>query len=173
MRKTWIIASFLSVGLLSAQEKSLEELLNYTVGGVWISENQANDHKPESFESFFMEFQNWSSRSSVTADIYGIKNNGDTLQLMEVWNYIIPSQKDAILVQRTAWGAHSTGTVALFESQHLNITFRTTNPDGSTYWTRDIHFIISKNEMKAETYYRTNQKEEWEKTNESYWTRKF
>ncbi|MEP1097396.1 MAG: hypothetical protein ABJG78_19925 [Cyclobacteriaceae bacterium] len=156
---------------LSAQDRSLEDLLNFTVGGVWTSENKSNDSEPDSFSSFFMEFKNWSSKSSVTANIFGVKNNGDTSQLMEVWNYLNPSDSNIFFVQRTAWGAHCTGTVTAFEGQHIEIIFKTVNPDGSSYDTRDIHYILSKNAMRAETFHRLNESKEWEKAGESFWKR--
>jgi hypothetical protein len=172
MKKFLTITCLLFVIQASSQDRTLEELLNFTVGGVWTSENGENDQQPESFSSFFMEFKNWSSTTSVTADIFGVKNNGDTLQLMEVWNYINPSEQNIFLVQKTAWGSHSVGTIIPFEGKHIDIVFKTTNPDGTSYWTRDIHYLLSENEMKAETYHRSNESEEWKKANESYWIRK-
>lgn len=171
MKKLIALPLLLCACISIAQEKSLEELLNYTVGGVWISTNENNDLQPESYASFFMEFKNWSSNQSVTADIFGVKNNGDTSQLIEIWNYINPSENNIFLVQRTAWGAHCTGTITPYEGKHLDIVFKTTNSDGSFYWTRDIHYAISENEIRAETYFRLTEEEQWEKSNESLWKR--
>ncbi|MEP5612244.1 MAG: hypothetical protein ABJP45_08340 [Cyclobacteriaceae bacterium] len=168
---------FISVFLLfslirtEAQDRSLEEILNFPVGGIWTSTNENNDNDPQSFSSFFMKFENWSSKASVTASIFGVKNSGDTSQLMEVWNYLNPSENNVFLVQHTAWGAHCTGTLNVFEGKHMDIFFKTVNPDGGSYDTRDIHYILSENEMKAETFHRLDETQEWKKASESFWKR--
>ena len=105
MRKPFATVFLILSTTLFAQERTLEDLLNFTVGGIWISPNENNDEEPQSFRSFFMEFKNWSSKASVTANIFGVKNDGDTARLMEVWNYLNPSENNIFLVQRTAWGA--------------------------------------------------------------------
>lgn len=84
MKILWFILMLFTVSIVHSQEKSLTELLNFPIGGTWVSENNQNDNLPESFATFYMKFQNWSSKESVTGSIFGIRNDGDTLQLIEV-----------------------------------------------------------------------------------------
>ncbi|MEQ9426548.1 MAG: hypothetical protein RJQ09_19150 [Cyclobacteriaceae bacterium] len=166
-----IIILFTSTFKLSAQKNSLIELLNHPVGGVWSSPNEQNNGAPDNFNIFLMTFENWSSEESVIGNIYGVRNNGDTTQLMEVWNYINPSENNIFLVQRTAWGEHSTGKIEIFESQHLDITFMSTTSAGVTYLTRDIHYILSENEMRSESFQKMKEEEEWRSVGVSIWKR--
>ncbi len=170
MKKS-IISLFILISFNSNAQTDMVTLLNFPVGGTWTSKNVKNDGKPNSFESFFMQFQSWSSKSSVVGNIYGIRNNGDTTQLMEVWNFMEGDGKSAYLVQRTTWGDKGIGNVKPYDGEHLDITFMTTTASGSTHFTRDIHYIISENEMKAVTYHKEAKNDEWELAGESIWRR--
>ncbi|WP_370089576.1 hypothetical protein [Ekhidna sp.] len=122
MKVLWFTLAFFTTHIIYAQEKSLTELLNFPIGGIWVSEKKQNDNQPESFSSFYMKFQNWSSEKSVTGDIYGVRNNGDTLQLIEVWNYTIPSAQHAILV-REPRGEHIAPALLQFIKGSTSILF--------------------------------------------------
>lgn len=167
----------LSIGILTKghafQEgnKSNKELINFMVGGTWVSENEKNSGTPEDFESFYMNFENWHDENSVRGSIYGVKNNGETVGLIEVWNFIDPSNKSIRLIQRTIWQEHSEGTIHPYNKNGLDITFKSTTSDGQVYYTRDIHHRESLNKLRAESFHRTTENEEWKKANESVWTR--
>ncbi|MEP1033758.1 hypothetical protein [Ekhidna sp.] len=167
-----IIIIWLMNALIVQSQTDMVTLLNFPVGGTWLSENIQNDGKPNSFAAFSMQFKTWSSESSVLGNIYGIKNNGDTIQLMEVWNFIEPDGKSAFLVQRASWGGRSVGSVVPYEGTHLDIQFKSTSDIGDEYFTRDIHYVISKNEMKSVSYHKRNEDNEWQLAGESIWKRK-
>ncbi|MBO6525255.1 MAG: hypothetical protein JJ971_15610 [Balneolaceae bacterium] len=150
----------------------LREMINFMVGGTWESENVNNSDNPEDFKSFYMNFENWHDQNSVRGSIYGIKNNGDTLGLMEVWNFVDVPNKNIRLLQRTIWQEHSEGTIFPYEGKHLDIRFKSTMADGQTYFTKDIHFKESPDKLRAETYHRRTEKDDWQKASESLWIRK-
>ncbi len=155
------------------KEISIEELLNHTVGGVWVSSNEKNDtSNPNDFKSFRMKFENWGGRKSVKGDIYGITNGGDTTSIMQVWNFLDEYKKNITLIQRTSWGEQSMGEINVFEKEHFDITFKATTAQGQEYYIRDIHYIIGNDEMKAETYQKMKEEDEWMKVSESVWNRK-
>ncbi|WP_436517477.1 hypothetical protein [Ekhidna sp. To15] len=170
MKKS-IITLLVIVALNTHAQTDMKTLLNFPVGGTWTSENIKNDKKPNSFRAFYMQFETWSSPSSVLGSIYGVRNNGDTIQLMEVWNFLEPDEESAFLIQRTTWGDKSIGNVKRYEGEHLDITFKTTSSSGGVHFTRDIHFIVSKNEMKAKTYHKTSESDDWQFEGESTWKR--
>ncbi|WP_139135337.1 hypothetical protein [Roseivirga sp. 4D4] len=158
-------------GLAQDQENNLVHLLNHTVGGKWISTNEKNSGKPEDFRSFMMEFAQMADEQSVWGDIIGIKNNGDTLHLMEVWNFINPAKKEILLVQRTSWGETSIGNIVPYEGKHLDIQFKSTTAQGQEYFVRDIHYVIGEDEMKAETFQKMALNDKWVATGTSTWKR--
>ena len=148
---------------------TLKQLLNKVVGGVWVSTNEKNTKSPEDFETFFMSFRNWADSESVTGNIYGITNAGDTSQLMEVWNFVDLANNNIFLVQRNAWGGKSIGFITPLEGQHLDIQFKTTVPDGRSYFTRDIHYFQGEGKMKAVTYHKAKEEDAWEEAGHSEW----
>lgn len=169
--KNLIFIISLIAALNGHSQTSLKTLLNFPVGGTWISQNANNDDKPESFSLFYMQFKPWSSESSVLGSIYGIRNSGDTLHLIEVWNFMEAAGKSAFFVQRTTWGEKSVGSVTLYKDEHLDIQFESTTSSGEVYFTRDIHYVISENEMKAMTYQKRSKDDEWVLSGESTWKR--
>lgn len=166
-----ILTFCLMIAFNVQSQTGMVSLLNFPVGGTWVSENVQNDGEANSFSTFFMKFKTWSSESSVVGNIYGVRNNEDTVQLLEVWNFLDKVNKNAFLVQRTTWGEKSIGTVAIYEEKHLDIQFKSTTSSGEEYYTRDIHYIISDNEMKAVTYQKRNESDEWAFASESIWKR--
>lgn len=174
MKRTLIIALFLGGLACKAQEtKSLEELINYVVGGTWTSTNEDNDGKPESFKSFYMNFSTWSDEASVIGTISGVKNNGDSSQLIEIWNFIDQANQSVFYVHRTTWGAYATGIIQPFENEHIDIQFKSTTPQGQQYYTRDLHYIEGRNRMRAVTYHKMKEGEEWKEATRSEWIRKY
>ncbi|MEQ8362401.1 MAG: hypothetical protein RIF39_08435 [Cyclobacteriaceae bacterium] len=172
LKLLWVLILLLAGSAMAqSNSKSLEEHLNFVVGGVWASQNKNNDGKPESFNSFHMNFENWSSKSSVRGEIFGVTNNGDTVALIQIWNYINPSQNNIFLTQRTSWGETGIGTIVPYKEKHLDIQFKSVTSEGQEYFTRDIHYVLSKNEMRAETYQKSKVTDEWQKTGESIWVR--
>lgn len=158
-------------GCHAQSEPTLKELLNHVVGGTWVSTNINNEGKPDDFKTFLLSFENWADDSSVTGSIFGIRNNGDTTQLIEVWNFIDQANNNLFYVQRTTWGWYATGTINRHESKHLDIRFKTITPEGQQFYTRDLHYIDSENEMRAVTYHKTNEEDEWKEASRSEWKR--
>lgn len=151
---------------------TLIDLLNHVVGGKWVSTNMNNDGEPESYGSYMMSFENWSDdKESVIGTIYGIKNNGDTTQLIEVWNFIDKSTNSLFYVQKTTWGWYSTGSITRFEEKHLDIQFKTITEEGQSFYTRDLHYIQGEDKMKAVTFHRSEDQEEWKEAGTSIWSR--
>ncbi|MEQ9591466.1 MAG: hypothetical protein RLN86_02655 [Cyclobacteriaceae bacterium] len=173
--RTNLLTSFMLVVATSAiaQEfPSPERLLNKVVGGVWVSTNEKNANGPEDFKTFFMSFDSWGDRESATGNIFGITNAGDTTQLMEVWNFVDKANKNVFLVQRDAWGGKSIGAITPHEGQHLDIQFKTTLADGRSYYTRDIHYFEDENKIKAVTYHKSKEVDEWKESGTSLWIRR-
>ncbi|MEQ9304113.1 MAG: hypothetical protein RJQ14_09380 [Marinoscillum sp.] len=152
--------------------KTQKELLNHVVGGTWISTNEQNEGKPEDYKSFYMSFENWSDDASVTGSISGIKNRGDTVQLIEIWNFLNEAEDNIFYVHRTTWGWYSLGAIKPYLSKHLDIQFKTRTPDGQEFYTRDLHYLDTKDSMSVITYHRLTQDDEWEEVSTSTWTRK-
>ena len=118
-----------------------------------------------------MTFKNGINEASVFGEIHGIKNNGDSTMLMEIWNFISPSDSSIRLVQNTIWGEYSIGNIQLYKGKHMDIAFKSVTANGQVYYTRDIHYLISKNEMRAETFQKMKEEEKWKKAGESIWKR--
>lgn len=165
---------FINPGIIGFQSdlSSEKEMINFMVGGTWVSENPNNTGEPEGYRSFFMKFENWHDQNSILGSIYGIKNNSDTTGLMEVWNFVDPTMDGIRLIQRTAWSEFSEGAITLYKGEHLDIRFKSTTADGQVYYTRDIHYKESKDKLRAETFHRRSEDEEWQKAGESVWIRK-
>lgn len=173
--KKIIFLLFLLAGLkTSAQDSvSLKTLINHVVGGTWISTNANNEGKPEDYKTFYMYFENWSDNSSVTGSIFGIRNNGDTTQLIEIWNFIDEANDNIFFVQRTTWGWHGTGTITPHKGKNLDIQFKMNTPEGQQFYTRDIHMLDGKNQIQAITYHKAREDDEWKEASRSSWTRTY
>ncbi len=172
MKRLLVLLFFVSsMSFASAQEQTLEELLNYPVGGIWTSLNDQNDHRPEGFKQFFMDFHNGLNLESVYGLIGGVRNNGDTVLLTEIWNFVNPADSNIFFVQRASWGETSVGTIKPHEGKHLDIQFRSTMADGRTYYTKDIHYIDGPNTMRAVTFQKMKEEEDWREVHRSLWTR--
>jgi len=159
------------IGHAQEREPNLVRMLNHTVGGKWVSVNEKNSGKPDDFKRFYMEFRQMANEQSVWGNIMGLKNSGDTLQLMEVWNFINPAKKDILLVQRTSWGETSIGNIVPYKGQHLDIQFKSTTAEGQEYYVRDIHYVIGDDKMKAETFQKAALSDDWMPTGTSLWKR--
>jgi len=175
MRKAVLFIALNIIGSVclaqNPEQTSLKALLNHVVGGTWVSTNNNNEGKPEDYKTFFMRFNNWSDDASVTGSIFGVKNNGDTTQLIEIWNFIDQSNNTIFYVQRTTWGWHATGRISRFEQKHIDIQFKTRTEQGKEFYTRDLHYIESKNKMRAISYHKAKAEDEWKEANRSEWTR--
>lgn len=175
MKKAAILLGLIVSPLLSIaqdiQKPTLKALLNHVVGGIWTSANQNNEGKPEDYKTFFMSFKNWADDSSVTGSIYGIKNNGDTTQLIEIWNFIDKTNDNLFYVQRTTWGWYGTGTISRYQDSHLDIQFKIHTDQGQEFFTRDLHFIESNDKMRAITYHKAREEDEWKEASRSEWVR--
>ncbi|MEQ6166016.1 hypothetical protein AAOE16_02385 [Ekhidna sp. MALMAid0563] len=173
MKRTLTFLLLLVAIVSKGQDRSLKELINYVVGGTWTSINEDNDGEPEGYKSYYMNFSTWSDDESVTGTIYGVKNNGDTIQLIEVWNFIDKANQSIFYVHRTTWGSYATGTIQKYEGKHIDIQFKSTTPEGQQYFTRDLHYIEERNRMRAVTYHKSKEGEEWKEANRSEWTRTY
>ncbi|WP_424963671.1 hypothetical protein [Ekhidna sp.] len=171
MKNLIFIFLLLGTGVSAQESPTIKELLNHVVGGTWSSTNSTNEGKPEDYKLFFMSFKNWADDSSVTGSIFGVQNNGDTIQLIEVWNFIDRSKGNLFYVQRTTWGWYGTGTISRYEEKHLDIQFKITTPEGQQFYTRDLHYIDSKHKMRAITFHKATEDEEWKEASRSEWTR--
>ncbi|HNP17535.1 MAG TPA: hypothetical protein PKL31_03785 [Fulvivirga sp.] len=152
-------------------QSQLHELLNHVVGGTWISQNQQNPGNPDDFKLFYMRFTNWGDKESVQGNIYGVKNNGDSVLLIQIWNFINKAEKNIYLVQRTTWGEMSTGSITAYGENDLDIQFKSITSQGQQYYTRDLHYLDGNDKMRAETFQKSKEADEWKKTGESDWER--
>ena len=167
-----LLVLLLTKQTIAQESTSPKELLNKVVGGVWVSSNGNNSNSAEDFKTFFMSFENWGDKESASGNIFGITNADDTTQLMQVWNFVDKANSNVFLVQRDAWGGKSIGSITPYEHKHLDIQFKTTLADGRSYYTRDIHYFEHDNQMKAVTYHKAKEKDEWEEASTSMWIRK-
>ncbi|MEQ8927985.1 MAG: hypothetical protein RLO81_19365 [Fulvivirga sp.] len=174
MKKLTLFACILFIAFHApAQDKqpSLKELLNHVVGGTWVSTNKENEGKPEDYKTFYMNFKNWADDNSVTGSIYGIMNNGDTTQLIEIWNFIDKSKNNLFYVNRTTGGWIGTGTITPYEGKHLNIQFKTRTDQGQEFYTRDLHYIEGPNKLKAVSQHKAKEEDNWGVEKISVWER--
>ena len=153
------------------QDASLERLIAYPVGGTWVSDNKNNGGKLEDFQSFYMRFNYGMDTQSVWGLIHGVKNNGYTLKLIEIWNFIHQGKQNIQLIQRTSWGEVAFGTIVPFERKHLDIQFKSTAANGNAYFTRDIHYLDGPDFMKSISYQKLTEADEWKESNTSIWRR--
>lgn len=167
-----ISSTAFSFGFQQEEEMAdLKEMINFMVGGTWVSENAKNSGELEDFQSFFMKFEQWHDENSVKGSVYGVKNNSDTTGLMEVWNFLDYSNRKIKLIQRSTWNSFSEGNIVSYEGKHLDIQFKTIMADGRSFLTRDIHFKESDNKLRAEQFHKSKEEEEWIKAGESIWRR--
>lgn len=154
-----------------AQNMSLTNMLNHPVGGIWVSNNKDNSGQEDDFKTFFMSFSNGINIESVWGEIQGVKNNGDTIRLIEIWTFVNPSESNITLIQKTAWGEICHGTIEPYQHKHLDIQFKSVTPDGIEYYTRDIHYLEGQDIMTAFTYQKSNESDDWKEQGTSKWKR--
>ena len=154
-----------------AQKSILMELLSHPVGGTWVSTNTHNKGNPEDFSSFYMNFGFGMTKESVWGRISGVRNSGDTVKLIELWNFMNEPEKNILLVQRTTWGEVSIGSIVPYENDHLDIQFKSATASGQEYYVRDIHYLIGADSMQSVSYQKRLESDEWQKTRISEWKR--
>lgn len=158
-------------GFAQNNKPDLKKLLNHVVGGAWVSENKDNGGNPDEYKTFFMIFRNWADDNSVTGDMYGISNAGDTTQLAEIWNFIDKPNNNIFFLQRTTWGWVGTGKIVPYEEEHLDIQFKTRTDQGQEFYTRDIHFIEGPDKLKAVSQHKARESDDWGEETVSVWIR--